>query len=210
MTRLLSEQEFEERYGPTDAPDGTTLWEYSQLPPGTDFRLVWTVVDSDVSERMIALPGYHAVNVVGYSVCQRPWAAGDILDLSAVWAEAVGEAHHEIVVRVNVTEAHERFSDADLLDAVRSTLHEVFPTEDGYPVQPTVDLVPETAFPSDDPAWICAKEDGWHVGWGERPDPCPYCGSETRAYGDQEPTRRERAAALLSDADIDGILDQAD
>lgn len=48
-------------------------------------------------------------------------------------------AEHAVVVTIRAREYRdEPFTDADLLAAVRATLHEVFPFDDGYPVVPTV------------------------------------------------------------------------
>lgn len=50
-----------------------------------------------------------------------------------------------ITATITATPDLEPFSADDLADAMRATLHEVFPTADGYPVVPTV-TVPAAVF----------------------------------------------------------------
>lgn len=85
--QFLTEDEFETRYDPWNAPGGDSLvWEYEEtkrLP----IRHVWTVIEVDGVHFVI--PGYHVVNRLWYYVTAVPWE------------------HENIEVRLDSVEDHE-------------------------------------------------------------------------------------------------------
>lgn len=74
----LSEDEYDERFEPLEAPDGSTTWEYDELGD-LPYEHVWSVVETGDADHdaLYAIPGYHVVNMVGYNVCAHPRSEED-------------------------------------------------------------------------------------------------------------------------------------
>jgi len=68
---VLTEDEFYERYDPIAGPDGSDIWEYDHVK-NRPTKHVWSVVE-DEHGNLVAIPGWHVVNVIGYSVTGQPW-----------------------------------------------------------------------------------------------------------------------------------------
>lgn len=74
----LTEAEFDEQYHPRQNRFGD-YFDYEDVV-GEPINHVWTVVeaeDEDGREHLIACPGFHVVNKIGYLLTERPWATGD-------------------------------------------------------------------------------------------------------------------------------------
>ena len=73
MMLMITEKEFRNVWGVQTAPSGDFFWfvEASNYP----LNRVWTVVETsdDSDGTWYALPGYHAVNKIGYVVTEKPW-----------------------------------------------------------------------------------------------------------------------------------------
>jgi hypothetical protein len=65
-----TEAEFDLVFKPLPGPDGSDIWEHADTlkHPRT---CVWSIVEIDGD--LFAIPGYHVVNVIGYSVTQTQW-----------------------------------------------------------------------------------------------------------------------------------------
>lgn len=80
MPDTMSEDEFWGEYRPMQAPDpngeGGHMWEMRQIEffDGDEIptNRIWTVIDGDGGD-LIASPGVHFVNRVGYVVTEKPW-----------------------------------------------------------------------------------------------------------------------------------------
>lgn len=73
--RSGSWSQFEQRFRPIDAPDGSLMWDWADLPQPLDVRGLWTVTDCD--GRLYLSAGLHYVNRIGYVRTEVPWTAGD-------------------------------------------------------------------------------------------------------------------------------------
>ena len=74
-TRAGTYSVFERRYGPIDAPNGQVMREWNDIPPDTDARYIWTVIDCDGN--LYLVPGYATVNYFARVLCERPWPDGE-------------------------------------------------------------------------------------------------------------------------------------
>jgi hypothetical protein len=81
---VISEDAFLIIYQPIDAPSGSLVWEFDELPEGIDPHHVWSVIDGDEDDNQYAAPGFHIVNVFGYSVTRGAWVTGEE---EAIWSE---------------------------------------------------------------------------------------------------------------------------
>jgi hypothetical protein len=68
--------QFERRYQPIEVSDGTIMRD--SVPAGTDYHLVWTVLDCD--GKLYLGPGFHFVNRMGYVLCAVPFKSEDTRD----------------------------------------------------------------------------------------------------------------------------------
>ena len=71
----IGEREFFDHWGVSQPEEGG-LFEFSDVKD-VDPHHVWTVVD-DTRGGECALPGFHAVNVIGYVTTERVWTSKDI------------------------------------------------------------------------------------------------------------------------------------
>lgn len=74
----LTEAEFDAYYTPRQKPNGD-YFDYEDVV-GKPITHVWTVVeaeDDDGRQHLIACPGFHVVNRIGYLLTERPWVTGD-------------------------------------------------------------------------------------------------------------------------------------
>ena len=90
--RQRTEDEWEDRFGGAvqdDAgetvrfPRGETLEAVQRLDP----NLVWSVIEGSDTENLYLLPGFHAVNLVGYVVAEQPITADELA--SGDWGEVL-------------------------------------------------------------------------------------------------------------------------
>jgi len=82
--RAMSSWNFERIYDPIDSPDGSMVFEFKDTKP-YGANNVWSLVDGDNGEPYV-VPGYHVVNVFGYTVTRKPWTDQDVADgLVAKW-----------------------------------------------------------------------------------------------------------------------------
>jgi hypothetical protein len=65
-----TEAEFELIFEPLPNPEGSDLWEHAETLTHVP-TFVWSVIEIDGD--LFAIPGYHVVNVIGYSVTTVPW-----------------------------------------------------------------------------------------------------------------------------------------
>ena len=70
---VISEDEFNDRFGFEDSPDRSILWqcwepEFKKVPENR----IWTVVDDSESNDPLVIPGRHLVNKFAYAVSIRP------------------------------------------------------------------------------------------------------------------------------------------
>jgi len=75
---ILSEDEFEALYQPRQKPNGD-YFDFEDVV-NEPMNSVWTVVEAEDDEgrcHMIASPGFHIVNKVGYLLTAVPWVTGD-------------------------------------------------------------------------------------------------------------------------------------
>ena len=80
--RAMSWRNFERIYGPvSEAPDGSDMFSYAQLPEGIETNRVWSVVDAEGVLQVIS--GYHVVNMMGYVITAKPWGDKEEADF---WA----------------------------------------------------------------------------------------------------------------------------
>lgn len=86
-----SEEEFDRQFGLVNGSrSGTTSYEYDEVK-GMDPRHVWSLVEGDDDDGVAyALPGFHRVNNIGYTVTERPWAHENI---EAVYMASMDDAH---------------------------------------------------------------------------------------------------------------------
>jgi hypothetical protein len=70
-TRAGTYDTFERRYTPVEMDDGSIMRGWRDVPPDTDQRNVWTVVDCD--GKLYLCPGYVTVNYLGRVLCANPW-----------------------------------------------------------------------------------------------------------------------------------------
>jgi hypothetical protein len=69
--------QFEKRFGPIEVRPGEIKREHHEIPEGTDYHLVWTLIEGDRTRRWYLSPGWHLVNRLGYVLCQRPFSDDD-------------------------------------------------------------------------------------------------------------------------------------
>lgn len=67
----ITEDDFESKYRPRDAPSGGNTWSHAEVRDQS-LEHVWTVVDGDDGD-LYALAGFHVVNAVSYVVTEVPW-----------------------------------------------------------------------------------------------------------------------------------------
>jgi hypothetical protein len=75
---ILTEDEFIERFRPYVMANGD-LYEYRHVV-NESINHVWTVVEAEDDEgrcHLIASPGFHVVNKVGYIMTFNPWVTGE-------------------------------------------------------------------------------------------------------------------------------------
>lgn len=69
----IDEDAFWNEYVPiVDAAEGHPIREREAIR-NVAFSRLWTLVETDVSEVLYALPGYHYVNTLGYLVTEKAW-----------------------------------------------------------------------------------------------------------------------------------------
>jgi hypothetical protein len=73
--QILSEGDFDTKFGPEARADGSLLREHEEVRH-VDTHRVWTVVEGD-EDTLYAMAGYHVVNRVGYLVTREPWTNPD-------------------------------------------------------------------------------------------------------------------------------------
>ena len=79
----LSMDEFDKQFKPVQHDDGGQTFSYEEtLDVNTDY--VWTLLDSDQSGNVNALPGY-GTGGYGYCITEVPW---NTLEIEAVWIDA--------------------------------------------------------------------------------------------------------------------------
>lgn len=90
MTELLiSEDDFDAIWEPQinpfeDPASASTHWEFEHLA-NVPLHQVWSLVDGD-DDNAYAIPGYHVVNVWGYTVTARMWTDEEAdAGITAVW-----------------------------------------------------------------------------------------------------------------------------
>lgn len=89
MTTTVNERDFWDTYKPVMLDDAHGyVWQYNELPSkpawSDPLHHIWTIVESGgPTETLYAVPGYHVVNVVGYTVTDKKWTDEDI---EAVWS----------------------------------------------------------------------------------------------------------------------------
>lgn len=66
--------QFKKRFGPIECPDGRLMRERHEIPPDTDYRLVWTMIEGERRHTWYLSPGWHLVNRLGYVLCERPFS----------------------------------------------------------------------------------------------------------------------------------------
>ena len=95
-----TEDEWEERFeGPVQDAGGETVW----FPRGASLEAVqaldpltvWSVIEGDGNENLYLLPGFHAVNLVGYVVAGKPITEAELR--SGDWDEVLWVDGDEIV-----------------------------------------------------------------------------------------------------------------
>lgn len=83
-SRAMNEWVFERKYNSVEAPGGSSVWRFDEIK-GTDERYVWSVCDGDNGKTYL-MPGYHMVNVWGYSKTEKPWTdEDDRSGLTVLW-----------------------------------------------------------------------------------------------------------------------------
>lgn len=87
----IDEQTFWEKYRPVVDPDEGRPFRGPGSINNLAATTLWTVVDTDESETLYALPGSHAVNRLGYVVTERPWPHRSVV---AVYSNGVA-IHNE-------------------------------------------------------------------------------------------------------------------
>jgi len=65
-------RDFERRFRPIEF-NGDFMREHKDIPEGTDWHHVWTMIEGDRTRRWYLSPGYHVVNRLGYVVCEVPF-----------------------------------------------------------------------------------------------------------------------------------------
>lgn len=69
----LSEEEFDQQFVLVNASkSGTTNYEFDEVKD-MDPRHVWSLIEGDEDDTAYALPGFHRVNNIGYTVTEKPW-----------------------------------------------------------------------------------------------------------------------------------------
>jgi hypothetical protein len=69
-----SEEEFE-AFGPRLTPSGD-FWQYAEIEMVPTER-VWSILETgEANQSLVASPGWHTVNVLGYVVTDKPWTDG--------------------------------------------------------------------------------------------------------------------------------------
>ncbi len=66
----MSDDEFDDKYDPIDAPSGEAYWEAREIRDQKKNH-VWTVLD--VNDGLYVVPGIHRVNQFGFMVTRKPW-----------------------------------------------------------------------------------------------------------------------------------------
>lgn len=75
----LSEDEFDAQFGLVNASvSGTCSYEYAEVKD-MDPRHVWTLIESDEDDSAYALPGFHHVGNIGYTMTEKPWPHENIV-----------------------------------------------------------------------------------------------------------------------------------
>jgi hypothetical protein len=72
---FLTEDEYDDKYGPIMGPEDSTIWEYKDVKTKPTEH-VWSVVE--VEGDLYVIPGWHVVNMVGYNVTEQPWEHDNI------------------------------------------------------------------------------------------------------------------------------------
>lgn len=67
---FLDEDAFDARFKPLNGPDGSMFWEHKDTLTYA-IEQVWSI--TEVDGELYAIPGYHVVNVIGYTVTEVPW-----------------------------------------------------------------------------------------------------------------------------------------
>lgn len=67
---------FERRYQPISI-DESILREGKDIPDGTDYHFVWTMIEGDNGKWYLS-PGWHVVNRIGYVLCTQPFDDADM------------------------------------------------------------------------------------------------------------------------------------
>ena len=68
----MTEREWDEQFVPLEAPNGTLMWAWNEIPQDIPNNRIWSLVDGEQG-RMWVIAGAHVVNVFGFAVTVNPW-----------------------------------------------------------------------------------------------------------------------------------------
>lgn len=80
----LTEDEFWDTYEPLEN-NNEPIWQYLDTKKYPITR-VWTIVTGDDNETLVAIPGYHYVNRIGYAVTRKAW---DTTLIEGIWSDPI-------------------------------------------------------------------------------------------------------------------------